>query len=317
MVQLHGDEGPSFCAEVRAPHGRARSSRPHAVAARADVQALERLPHRLPPARRLHATACAGGTGETVRLAMLDRPRRSTVPLILVGRPDAGQRRRGDRRGAARSPSTSPAAPRRAGRQGPREGCARVRARRCAGAADAAARRGGRGRMSAVRMTDVEHRFGPYGGQYVPETLMPALGELEEAWLDAVGDPAFRAELDELLRDYVGPPVAAVPRAAAVARSPAARSTSSARTSTTPARTRSTTRSARRCWPSAWASRASSPRPARASTASRRATACALLGPRVRRLHGRRGHRAPEAQRRAHAAARRDASCRSRRARGR
>ena len=28
----------------------------------------------------------------------------------------------------------------------------------------------------------VEHRFGPYGGQYVPETLMPALGELEEAW---------------------------------------------------------------------------------------------------------------------------------------
>ena len=29
----------------------------------------------------------------------------------------------------------------------------------------------------------LEHRFGPYGGQYVPETLMPALAELEAAWL--------------------------------------------------------------------------------------------------------------------------------------
>lgn len=32
-------------------------------------------------------------------------------------------------------------------------------------------------------ITSVEHRFGPYGGQYVPETLMPALAELEAAWL--------------------------------------------------------------------------------------------------------------------------------------
>jgi tryptophan synthase beta chain len=52
----------------------------------------------------------------------------------------------------------------------------------------------------------VDHRFGPYGGQYVPETLMPALTELEAAWLDARADPAFGAELDGLLRDYVGRP---------------------------------------------------------------------------------------------------------------
>ena len=52
----------------------------------------------------------------------------------------------------------------------------------------------------------VEHRFGPYGGQYVPETLMPALEELEAAWLDAWRDPVFRAELDRLLRDYAGRP---------------------------------------------------------------------------------------------------------------
>jgi tryptophan synthase beta chain len=52
----------------------------------------------------------------------------------------------------------------------------------------------------------LEHRYGPYGGQYVPETLMPALAELEAAWLDAKRDPAFTTRLAELLRDYVGRP---------------------------------------------------------------------------------------------------------------
>jgi tryptophan synthase beta chain len=55
-------------------------------------------------------------------------------------------------------------------------------------------------------MTAIEHRFGPYGGQYVPETLMPALAELEAAWVEARDDAAFRAELDALLRDYAGRP---------------------------------------------------------------------------------------------------------------
>ena len=55
-------------------------------------------------------------------------------------------------------------------------------------------------------MSVVEHRFGPYGGQYVPETLMPALSELELAWVAAREDPGFAAELDGLLRDYVGRP---------------------------------------------------------------------------------------------------------------
>jgi tryptophan synthase beta chain len=52
----------------------------------------------------------------------------------------------------------------------------------------------------------IEHRFGRYGGQYVPETLMPALAELEQAWLEARADPAYRAELGQLLHDYVGRP---------------------------------------------------------------------------------------------------------------
>src|SRR4051794_32455333 len=55
-------------------------------------------------------------------------------------------------------------------------------------------------------MSAVEHRFGPYGGQYVPETLVPALEELEAAWLAARADDAFTSELGGLLRDYVGRP---------------------------------------------------------------------------------------------------------------
>ena len=52
----------------------------------------------------------------------------------------------------------------------------------------------------------LERRFGPYGGRYVPETLVPALDELEAAWLAARADPAFEQALNELLRDYVGRP---------------------------------------------------------------------------------------------------------------
>jgi tryptophan synthase beta chain len=52
----------------------------------------------------------------------------------------------------------------------------------------------------------LEHRFGPYGGQFVPETLMPALAELEQAWQAARRDPSYRAELDGLLRDFGGRP---------------------------------------------------------------------------------------------------------------
>jgi tryptophan synthase beta chain len=53
---------------------------------------------------------------------------------------------------------------------------------------------------------ELEHRFGPYGGQFVPETLMPALAELEQAWKAARADPAYREELDGLLRDFGGRP---------------------------------------------------------------------------------------------------------------
>ena len=49
-------------------------------------------------------------------------------------------------------------------------------------------------------------RFGLYGGQYIPETLMNAVGELESAYLSCKDDPAFCAELAELLKSYAGRP---------------------------------------------------------------------------------------------------------------
>ncbi|MEM7135505.1 MAG: tryptophan synthase subunit beta [Myxococcota bacterium] len=47
-------------------------------------------------------------------------------------------------------------------------------------------------------------RYGPYGGRYVAETLMPALDELTQAYTSAQSDPAFQAELDSLLEHYAG-----------------------------------------------------------------------------------------------------------------
>ncbi|MFC1660589.1 tryptophan synthase subunit beta [Gemmatimonadota bacterium] len=49
-------------------------------------------------------------------------------------------------------------------------------------------------------------RFGPYGGAYVPETLIPALDELERAYAQAQEDPGFWGELEMLLKDFVGRP---------------------------------------------------------------------------------------------------------------
>jgi tryptophan synthase beta chain len=55
-------------------------------------------------------------------------------------------------------------------------------------------------------LPDARGRFGDYGGRFVPETLIPALDELEAAWRAARADEAFRLELDELLRRFAGRP---------------------------------------------------------------------------------------------------------------
>ena len=75
--------------------------------------------------------------------------------------------------------------------------------------------------MSIPKLVEraVDGRFGPYGGRYVPETLMAALEELARVHDDAKRDPTFWAELDALLRDYVGrpTPLTEAPRLAAQA----------------------------------------------------------------------------------------------------
>jgi tryptophan synthase beta chain len=55
-------------------------------------------------------------------------------------------------------------------------------------------------------MSVVEERFGPYGGRYVPETLIAALDELSAAWSEARIDPAFNQRLQHLHRDFIGRP---------------------------------------------------------------------------------------------------------------
>ncbi|AEU38737.1 tryptophan synthase subunit beta [Granulicella mallensis] len=59
---------------------------------------------------------------------------------------------------------------------------------------------------SAAPVSATPGRFGIYGGRYVPETLMAALLELDHAYEQAQADAAFHAELDGLLKDYVGRP---------------------------------------------------------------------------------------------------------------
>jgi tryptophan synthase beta chain len=60
--------------------------------------------------------------------------------------------------------------------------------------------------MAASASQSIAGRFGPYGGRYVPETLVAALDELEHAYAEAQADPDFHLKLDGLLRDFAGRP---------------------------------------------------------------------------------------------------------------
>src|SRR2546423_8169067 len=60
--------------------------------------------------------------------------------------------------------------------------------------------------LSPAMVPDAAGHFGPYGGTFVPETLMAALHELEAEYARAKKDPAFAREFDYYLREYVGRP---------------------------------------------------------------------------------------------------------------
>ena len=55
---------------------------------------------------------------------------------------------------------------------------------------------------------DAQGHFGPYGGRYVPETLMAPLEDVERAWRESREDPEFQAELRDLLHNFAGRPTA-------------------------------------------------------------------------------------------------------------
>lgn len=65
---------------------------------------------------------------------------------------------------------------------------------------------GSKSNSTVIALPDERGYFGEFGGRYVPETLMPALIQLESQYLELRNDPEFRSELDALLRDYVGRP---------------------------------------------------------------------------------------------------------------
>ncbi|MCA9955844.1 MAG: tryptophan synthase subunit beta, partial [Anaerolineales bacterium] len=60
--------------------------------------------------------------------------------------------------------------------------------------------------IQTAPVPDEHGKFGPYGGQFVPETLMPALDELIRVYDEALQDEAFMAEFQYLLKSYVGRP---------------------------------------------------------------------------------------------------------------
>lgn len=57
-------------------------------------------------------------------------------------------------------------------------------------------------------MSKLDPYFGEFGGQYVPEILIPALNQLEDAFIDAQNDDEFIREFHDLLKNYAGRPTA-------------------------------------------------------------------------------------------------------------
>ena len=151
-------------------------------------------------------------------------------------------------------------------------------------------------------MTETLETYGPYGGRYVPETLIPALDELDAAWRAALTDPAYREEIERprphlhgpALPDHAGAAVRARQAALPQARGPQPHGSPQDQQRARPGRARAPAREDAD-------HRRDRRRPARRRDRDR----LRALRARVRRLHGLRGHAPAGAQRRADASARR------------
>ena len=160
-----------------------------------------------------------------------------------------------------------------------------------------------RGRC-AMSPSSVEERFGPYGGRYVPETLIPALDELSRRGRRRGATPAFRGELDALLRDYVGRPTPLY-LAERLSERVGRRGLSEARGPRPHRRPQDQQRGRPGAAGPADGQAAGDRRDRRRAARRRHGDRLRAARPRMRRLHGHRGHPPPGAQRRADAAARR------------
>jgi len=185
LVQLHGDEGPAYCTEVARRTG-ARTIKAAPVQGLFTLHDLERFHtdfHLLDG----YVAGERGGTGQAFDWSLVSA-RRTRRPLIVGGGLDADTV-------AAAIEATSPFAVDVAGGVEAAPGIKDP----------TACRPSSKPRRRASREY-ARHRYGPYGGQLRARDAMPALVELESAWLEAWAAEDFRAELALLLRDFAGRP---------------------------------------------------------------------------------------------------------------
>ena len=264
--------------------------------------------------RRTPTTISSGRSRRTRRVDRRERPR----PGDARGRPGTRARR-----SSAACPRTGSRCSRAGSRRAPTSRGGRRRRRVChPGGRDADARRRprrdapreltGRGARPMSIVADRRPRArraaagsATYGGRYVPEVLIPALDELAAAWARAPRRPGFRDELGDLLARLRRAADAAHARGAAV-RGARLRHLAEARGP----RAHRRAQDQQRARPGAARASGSGKERIIAETGAGQhgvatATACALLGLPVRRVHGRGGHPPPGAERRADEAARR------------
>ena len=155
----------------------------------------------------------------------------------------------------------------------------------------------------AGRYPDRRGRFGPFGGRYVPETLVPALDRLEEGVAQFLHAEDFQRELARELKDWAGRPTA-LTFASALSRNWGAEVWLEARGPCAYRRTQDQQRAGPGV--AGQAPRGAARHRGDGRRTARRRDGCCLCAPRtaLRRLHGGRGHRAPGAECRAHEATR-------------
>ena len=171
--------------------------------------------------------------------------------------------------------------------------------------------------VTSRRDPDARGYFGEFGGRFVPETLVEPIEELERAYFAARDDPAFQAELDRLLKHYVGRPTPLYEAQRLTAAAGGARIFLKREDLTHTGAHKINNALGQALLAVAHGQAAHRRRDRRRAARRRDGDRVRAARPRVPRLHGRRGHGAAGAQRLPHAAARRRGAAASTPAAGR